>query len=172
MLQTFSASDAKPNRCARRGSARAGVHGCRPIWVSHSRGENDLADMLASVHAGMGLGHVVEGEVRIDHRPAAALGQERQTLSSRAAAIAAFSATERARRVEPVWVRRLSISRRKSSSTLLPCEEGDLDDPPVLRRGLVVARDIVAADHVEDHVGAPAAGGLLDRRDEILPRGN
>src|SRR5216684_2471901 len=44
--------------------------------------------------------------------PAAISGQ---TFCSIARAIAAFSGTERARSVEPVWVRRLSISRRKST---------------------------------------------------------
>ena len=41
---------------------------------------------------------------------------------------------------------------------------GDLDDAAFDRGGLVVARDIVAADHVEDDVGAAAAGRLLGQR--------
>ena len=46
--------------------------------------------------------------------------------------------------------------------------ERDLHDPALDRRGLVVALDIVAADHVEDDVGALAAGRGLGRGDEIL----
>src|SRR5262249_55260464 len=45
-------------------------------------------------------------------RPAAISGS---TCSSTARAIAPWSGIERARRVEPVWVRRLSMMRRKST---------------------------------------------------------
>src|SRR5262249_32584632 len=45
-------------------------------------------------------------------RPAASSGS---TCSSTARAIAPLSGIERARRVEPVWVRRLSMMRRKST---------------------------------------------------------
>ena len=51
---------------------------------------------------------------------------------------------------------------------LAPVQECDLDDAAVDRRGGVVARDIVAADHVEDDVGALAARRGERRDDEIL----
>ena len=51
---------------------------------------------------------------------------------------------------------------------LLPAQERDLHDPAVERRGGVIARDIVAADHVEDDVGALAVRRGERRRDEIL----
>ena len=43
-----------------------------------------------------------------------------------------------------------------------------LHDAAVDRRGVVVAADIGAADHVEDDVDALAAGGVLGNRHEIL----
>ena len=46
--------------------------------------------------------------------------------------------------------------------------EADLHDPALDRGRLVVALDIVAADHVEDHVGAGSAGAALGDRDEIF----
>ena len=47
-------------------------------------------------------------------------------------------------------------------------EKGDLHDAPVDRGGFVVALDVVAADHVEDDVGALAAGRVFGRGDEIF----
>ena len=46
--------------------------------------------------------------------------------------------------------------------------KGDLHDAPVDRGGLVIALDIVAADHVENDVGALAAGRGLGGGDEIF----
>ena len=51
---------------------------------------------------------------------------------------------------------------------LLPLHIGDLHDPPVHRRGSVVARDIVPADHVEDDIGAPSTGRRQRPLDEVL----
>ena len=53
---------------------------------------------------------------------------------------------------------------------LAPAQKGDLDDAAVHGRGGVVARDIIAADHVEDNVGALAAGRRERRDDEVLLR--
>ena len=94
-------------------------------------------------------------------RPASNSGQ---TFSSRAAAIAPFSATERGRRVEPVRVSRFSMMGRKLISTLVPL--AGRRSAPAARRcasSSILRVDIVAADHVEDHVDALAAGRLLDR---------
>ncbi len=46
--------------------------------------------------------------------------------------------------------------------------EGDLHDAPLDRRRLVIALDVIAADHVEDKLGALAVGGRLGRGDEVL----
>ena len=51
---------------------------------------------------------------------------------------------------------------------LLPAQERDLHDASVDRRRGVIARDVVAADHVENDVGALAVGRRERRRDEIL----
>ena len=86
MLQIFGAPDAKPNltcaRCAlfRLAPASIALNLGPFVGLPTLEGENDLADMLAAVHAGMGLGHVGEGEARIDHRPAPPLGQQRPDL--------------------------------------------------------------------------------------------
>src|SRR5207245_3552162 len=47
-------------------------------------------------------------------------------------------------------------------------QERDLHDATLDGRSLVVALDIVAAHHVEDEVGALAAGGLLGGGHEVL----
>ena len=51
---------------------------------------------------------------------------------------------------------------------LRTAEECDLDDPPFNGRGVVVALDIVAADHVEDDLRPLSAGEGLDLGDEVF----
>ncbi len=46
--------------------------------------------------------------------------------------------------------------------------EGDLHDPPVYRCGLVIPRDIVASNHVQDNVGPMVLGYLFHHLDEVL----
>src|SRR5690606_42021057 len=46
--------------------------------------------------------------------------------------------------------------------------EGNLDDAAFLGGGVVVARGIVAADHIENDIGARAIGHLAGAGDEIL----
>ena len=46
--------------------------------------------------------------------------------------------------------------------------EGDLHDAAFDRGGFVIALDVVAADHVEDHVGAFAGGRGLGHGDEVF----
>ena len=62
----------------------------------------------------------------------------------------------------------LEHERRKSTVAFGAALEGDLHDAPFDGGGLVVALDVVAADHVEDNIGALAAGRLLRRGDEVL----
>ena len=45
---------------------------------------------------------------------------------------------------------------------------GDIDDPAPERGRTHIALDIVAADHVEDHVHAAPTGRCLHRLDEVL----
>ena len=61
-----------------------------------------------------GCGGVAELESGIDDRLDPARGDQRQDLRLDGAGDGALSATERARNVEPVWVSRLNIRRRKS----------------------------------------------------------
>ena len=76
----------------------------------------------------------------------------------------ALNSTVRGLSVEPVWTSRFTISLEKSVLPFAPPCVGDLHDAALDRRGVVVARHIVAADHVEDDVGAAAAGRLLGER--------
>ena len=46
--------------------------------------------------------------------------------------------------------------------------ERDLHDAAFYRRRIVVLLDVVARDHVDDHLGTLAAGGLLGLGDEVL----
>ena len=49
-----------------------------------------------------------------------------------------------------------------------PALRGDLDDAAVDGGGVIVAADIGASDHIEDDVGASAAGRFLDDGDKFL----
>ena len=63
-------------------------------------------------------------------------------------------------------------STRPAYVSLIVClralQEGDLDQPPLYGQAFQVLGDVVAADHVEDHVDPLAAGRLVDDLDEIL----
>ncbi len=98
-------------------------------------------------------------------RPAAISGQ---AFSSTARAIAALSATARDRNVEPVCVQALEQDAAEIDIGARRALEADLHDATLDGGGLVVALDVVAADHVEDHVGARSAGAALGDRDEIF----
>ena len=83
-----------------------------------------------------------------------------QTLASSAAAIAALNSTgagpeRRAGMDEPLDHQLGEIGAADRAAL-----RGDLDDAAFDRRRVVVARDIVAADHVEDDVGAAARRSL------------
>ncbi len=91
-----------------------------------------------------------------------------QTFSCTARATSALNDTGRMRSVEPVWVSRFTISTWAGTSARLPFCVAIWTMRPVLRRGVVVPRDVVSADHVEDHVGAASAGCLLHTGDEVF----
>ena len=82
------------------------------------------------------------------------------TFLRSASAITPFSATERGRRVEPVSVCRFIMSGSRLISAVLALQERDLHQPPLQGEDLEVAQDVVAADHVEDHVDAAPSGCL------------
>src|SRR5215472_14582827 len=98
-------------------------------------------------------------------RPEARSGS---TFLSTAWAMAALSATARARSVEPVWVRRLSISRMRSTVTRDEARNAICTMRPSDGGGFVVAADIIAADHIEDQVDAGPLRRLLAQSDKIL----
>ena len=58
--------------------------------------------------------------------------------------------------------------RRKSTVAFGAALECDLHDAALDRRRFVIARDVVAADHVEDNVGALVAGRGFGGGDEVL----
>ncbi len=137
--------------------------------------QHDLADMGAALHAAHGpCAASREREGGVDHRPARGPAPSSgQTFSSSARGD---------RRLLGDRARRAGSSRYGSGASAsgggnrprpsMALQEGDLHDAAVLGGGLVVAADIVAADHVEDQVGAAPAGRRLHRRDEILGRGS
>ena len=84
----------------------------------------------------------------------------------------AFSAAVRGRSVEPVKVSRLIMIGVQSISTFEPLQESDLHQAAIERQAAQVARDVVAADHVEDHVDAAVAGEPRHLGHEILLRGS
>ena len=86
-------------------------------------------------------------------RPAAYSGH---TFASSAFASAALRSNVDARSVEPVIVSRRIIRWRKSISRGCPAGTRSTSRPS--RRATQIARDIVALDHVEDHVDAALAG--------------
>ena len=97
--------------------------------------------------------------------PAAISGQ---TFASTARAIAALSATERGAQRRAGVREALEHDAAEIDRRLRARLEGDLHDASVDGGGLVVALDVVAADHVEDDVGALAVGRRLGGGDEIL----
>ena len=72
--------------------------------------------------------------------------------------IAAFCSTVRERRVEPVTVRCLRWIRPKSVSTRLPRISATKQSRPLMRQQIELARNVVAADHVEDRIDTAATG--------------
>jgi hypothetical protein len=84
--------------------------------------------------------------------------------------MAAFSPTLRGRKVEPVSVSLRSMMGMKSNSvTLLPSKNAICTNRPTFQREQSdVLRDVLAADHVEDHVHAAHFGVRLHLSDEIL----
>ena len=91
-----------------------------------------------------------------------------QTFSRNAAMIDAFCATLRDRSVDPVTVRCLRCTTPKSASHLGAAHQRDEAQPPLMRQQVELARDIVAAHHVQDRIDAASARGLLAHRDKIL----
>ena len=98
-------------------------------------------------------------------RPASMSGQ---IFSSRSRATSPLKATGRGRSVPPVIVRRRRRIWSKETSPLPPAEQGEDHDAPVVGQRADVALHVVAGHHVEDHVGAPAAGEGLHLGDEVL----
>ena len=58
--------------------------------------------------------------------------------------------------------------RREIDRRLRAALECDLHDASLDRGGFVIARDVIAADHVQYNVGALVAGGRLGGGDEVL----
>ena len=79
----------------------------------------------------------------------------------------ALASTDCGRSVEPVIVSRLTITCAKFSSAVGAAQVGDHHQPAVGRQRPHVARQVVAADHVEDHVDPAPAGRLAHRGDEV-----
>jgi len=122
-----------------------------------SERQHDLADMVRVLDAPVGGGGFSEREGRIDQRAATARGDERP--DARFQGVDDFRLLgDRARTQRRAGVgETLGHDRLQVDLDFAPVEKGDLDDAAVERRNGVVAGDVVAADHVEDDVGALAA---------------
>ena len=97
-------------------------------------------------------------------RPASSSGQ---TSRRRSAAIRAFASTDCGRSVEPVIVSRFDHHLREVELDLRPGLVRDHHQPPLQRQGAHVARQVVAADHVEDDVDAAPRRRVAHRVDEV-----
>src|SRR5581483_5335703 len=133
-----------------------------------SKGQDDLADMRAGLHAGMRGRRLSKGEGTVDHRPDAAGRQQRQHLGFERLAHGRFI-LDRARAQRRSGVMQalehdadeIHVGARRRL-------ERDLHDAALDAGRLVIALDIVAADHVEDNIGALAAGRRFGDRDEVF----
>ena len=79
-----------------------------------------------------------------------------------------LNSTARGRSVDPVSVSRRRITSGMTISALAPALEGDRHMPPVVGQAGEVARQIIAADHVEHDIDPAPAGQPLHLLDEIL----
>lgn len=84
-----------------------------------------------------------------------------QTFSFSAETICAFCSTGRPRKVEPVTVQVLALDRAEIGLDLGAGYQRDKTQPPVARQQVELARDVVAADHIEDRIDLAALGELL-----------
>src|SRR5271154_7143265 len=136
--------------------------------AGRSRRQNHLADVLGALDPLMRPRRLSKGENRVDDRPAATRFQERPHLGAEGLG------DDRLLRRRPRTQRRAGMDqalhhdRPQIDGRFLTLEERDLHDSPVQGRRRIVALDVVAADHVENDVGAPARGRLKRQGDEIV----
>src|SRR5882762_3922488 len=139
------------------------------VFLEHGlNGQNDLADVLARFHELVRLRGFGEREGLVDDRldPAgfdqrpdffAQVPRDRTLELDRARAQG--GAGDREAPAQDV----VQVERR-----LAAAQEGDDDDAAVVGEALQLAVDVVAPDHIEDHIDTLAAGRFLHRGDEIL----
>ena len=121
----------------------------------------------------VGLGGLRERQRPVDLRTHLPLRRAMATPRARApTAMRAFSATGRGRSVEPVNVSRRAHDQRRVDGRLAALQDRDLHEAPVLGQQRQVARHVVAADHVEDHVHATTAGCVAQRPRRSPRRGS
>src|SRR5262245_23927455 len=130
--------------------------------------QHDLADMLARFHERMGGGGFAQWKRPVDdgldlsggdQRPDVLLDRTRDRRLVR----------HRARPQRRAGMgQALEHDAAEIDGRLRAALERDLHDAAVDRGSLVVALDVVAADHVDDELGAPTAGRLLGDADEVL----
>ncbi len=100
-----------------------------------------------------------EGKDRVDDWPAAPCFQERPHLGAQSLGDHRFFRW-RARAQGRAGVdKALGHDRPQIDSRLLSFQKRDLHNAPVQRGRLIVALDVIATDHVENDVGAPALRG-------------
>src|SRR5262245_34859760 len=130
--------------------------------------QHDFADMGWIVDPAVRLGRPIEAESRVDHRPYPPLGDQRPDAllyPSRYARLGflRLGAQRRAGEREAP-----DHEPHQIDSDIGALEEGDLHNPPLECRRAQIAFDVVAAHHVEDHIGARAVGRNAHGLDEVL----
>src|SRR5436190_893784 len=124
--------------------------------------------MLARLHQAMCRRGIAERERAVDDRFDRARVEQRPHIApQRRGNLALFRRAagpqRRARDRQPAAEDAPEVERRGIAT-----HEADDDEPAFDREGDKIARDVVAADDVEDEVDAAAAGHLLDDGDEVF----
>src|SRR5271154_6060857 len=133
-----------------------------------SRRQDHLADVPGALDPLMRLRRLGERENRIDDRLAAARFQKRPHLGLEGLGDDRFLRRRARAQVRAGMDEALHHERPQIHGRLLTLKERDLHDASVKGGRRIVALDVVAADHVENDVGAPARRRLMGQGDEIV----
>lgn len=130
--------------------------------------EYDLADMPPLLHPFMRAPGIFQRKDHIHHWRDAALRQKRPDLCLQFPRNASLELdrprTKRGARMGQA----LGHQQREIGRGFRPIEKGDLHDAAIFGRSLVIAINVVTADHIENHIGTSAFGHVLDDLDKIL----
>src|SRR6266581_283755 len=131
-------------------------------------GQYDLADVRARLHQLVRLRGFGEREGLVDHRLDFAPLDERPDFLAQVPRDRALE-LDRARAQRGTGdCQAAAQDVAEIEGRLAAAEESDDDDAAVVGEAFQLAVDVVAPDHVEDHIDPLAAGRFLHRRSEVL----